>query len=67
MSQTHTHTKIQELIDDSEHYRSVTLSEATIKRLQEKASRYRDSYETIINRILDEKESKEVNLGERSF
>ena len=55
-----------ELLDEPDHFSSVRLSKNTIKRLDSKG-RYRDSYESIINRILDEKEGIDINPQERSF
>jgi hypothetical protein len=66
MSQTQ--TKIQELLDDTnpDQYTTIRISKITTKRLDSKG-RYRDSYERIINRILDEKEGLETPEGEGSF
>jgi hypothetical protein len=54
------------ITEAQEMYSNVRLTKHTIRRLDSKGQ-YRDSYDTIINRLLDRVENRELPDGEGSF
>ena len=59
-------TKYQSLENDNSKRKTISLTEKTYNRLS-KVGKWSESADDLLNRILDEKEKKEISEEERSF